>query len=121
LGVILEAQANLGEAESWLLRSLTLRQKLFGLKVTVTADTQVALALVYRREGRLPEAEDLYRRAIATYRDAPVTKSLPVALNNLGQVLTEQQNTKEADRILREAIAIWRSNWVLSTPMLPPG
>jgi tetratricopeptide (TPR) repeat protein len=107
LGIILEAQADLEEAESWLSRSLRLRQQLFGLKAAVTADTQVELALVYRREGRLSEAEDLYRRAIATYRDEPAAKYLPVALHNLGQVLIEQQNTKEADRLLREAIAIW--------------
>ena len=80
---------------------------LFGSKAAVTADTLVELALVYRREGRLSEAEDLYRRAIATYRDEPAAKYLPVALHNLGQVLIEQQNTKEADRLLREAIAIW--------------
>ena len=107
LGIILEAQANFAEAESWLHRSLTLRQQLFGLKAKVTTDTQVALALVYRREGRLAEAADLYREAIATYRDEPSAKNLPIALNNLGQVLIEQQNTKEAERLLREAIAIW--------------
>jgi len=107
LGIILEAQADLEEAESWLRRSLRLRQQLFGLKAAVTADTQVELALVYRRQGRLSEAEDLYRRAIATYRDEPAAKYLPVALHNLGQILIEQQNTKEADRLLREAIAIW--------------
>jgi tetratricopeptide (TPR) repeat protein len=107
LGVILEAQSNFEEAESWLRQSLNLRQQLFGLNAEVTADSQVELAHVYRRQGRLPEAEDLYRTAIATYRDDPAAKNLPVALHNLGQILFERQNTKEAERLFREAIAIW--------------
>ena len=73
----------------------------------VTADTQVELAFIYRREGRLSAAEDLDRVAIATYRNEPAAKNLPVALHNLGQVLIEQQNTKEAEGLLREAIANW--------------
>ena len=92
--------AKLGEAESWLQRSLSLRQQLFGVKAVIAADTQVELALVFRREGRLADAEALDRMAIATYRNEPAAKNLPVALHNLGQVLVEQSKPKEAEPLL---------------------
>jgi tetratricopeptide (TPR) repeat protein len=109
LGTILEAQANLEEAESWLQRSLNLRQQWFGGKAVITADTRVELPLIYRREGRLSDAEELDRMAIATYRNETRAKNLPVALHNLGQVLVDQGKTKEAEPLLRQAIAIWES------------
>ena len=77
LGAVLEAQGGANEAESWFLRALEVRERLFGQNDPVVADTRVGLALVYRRANRLAEAAALDIGAIATYQQRHETESSP--------------------------------------------
>ncbi|MEO8049361.1 MAG: tetratricopeptide repeat protein [Acidobacteriota bacterium] len=121
LGKMLEAQGDVREAEKWFHRALDIRERLFGKNDPVVADTRVGLALVYRRESRLAEAANLNLSAIAVYQAQHGSKNLPVALNNLGRIRTEQQRPKEAERLFRKAIALWEQQLGPTHPSVAAG
>ena len=121
LGAVLEAQGNANEAETWFLRALKIRERLFGQADPVVADTRVGLALVYRRENRLAEAADLDISAIAAYEERHEAKNLPIALNNLGRVRSEQGRAKDAEQLFRRAIALWESQLGPTHPNVAAG
>jgi tetratricopeptide (TPR) repeat protein len=72
-----------------------------------SADVLNDLALAYRLNDRLDEAAMLYERALATFATPEATAARATVLHNLGAVRAEQKNLKEAERVLREAVAIW--------------
>jgi tetratricopeptide (TPR) repeat protein len=65
-----------------------------------TVDVLSALGSANLQLGRLGQAEDLLRRAIAT------DETFAPAWNNLGVVLMERGNTGEAERVFRTAFAL---------------
>jgi serine/threonine-protein kinase len=68
------------------------------------------LAIVVKRQGKLAEAERLYREAIALERNSGAGREaqVAVALNNLGETLRSQGRLREAEPVLREALALHR-------------
>jgi len=118
---MLEAQGNAKEAEKWFLRALKIREHLFAQNDLVVADTRVGLALVYHRESRLAEAADLNISAIAAYQERHGAKNLPVALNNLGRIRSEQGRSKEAEQLFRKAIALWEKQLGPTHPNVAAG
>jgi tetratricopeptide (TPR) repeat protein len=96
-GVLLENEGKNADAIVWLGKALDIRE---------TPDAANGLALAYRQEGDLPRAESLYRRALAAYRHASQPGNLVAVLNNLGRVLTEQSQYKEAEQFYHEAIDV---------------
>jgi tetratricopeptide (TPR) repeat protein len=96
-GVLLETEGKNADAIVWLGKALAIQE---------TPDAANGLALAYRQEGDLPRAESLYRRALATYTDASQPGNLVVVLSNLGRVLTEQSQYKEAEQFYHEAIDV---------------
>ncbi len=63
-----------------------------------------------RKQGRLKEAEPLYRRALALRRTLYTGDNADIAqtLNHLGRLLHQQGKPAEAEPILREALAMRR-------------
>jgi tetratricopeptide (TPR) repeat protein len=107
LGAILEVQARYVEAQGELEAALSTRERLFGSRHPLVAETLDKLGLVYRQRGRLPEAEGMYQKAVAILRSRPVAVELGTALNNLGNVLAAGGRRMEAEAALREAIEVW--------------
>lgn len=66
------------------------------------------LALFYREQGRLGEAETTIRQAVAAGEDAlgPDDPVLITALNNLGGILVDLGNYEEAERAFERALSI---------------
>lgn len=68
------------------------------------------LGSILQAEGKLEEAEAMYRRALAIrhklYGDAH--PSLSQSLNNLATVLRDQKKLSEAEQLMRESLAMRR-------------
>ncbi len=105
-GVVLETEGKNAEAIQWLGKALAIREKLAGPNSAAAADAAKDLALAYRQQGDLARAETLYRHALEAYRQASDPSGLVVVLNNLGRVLAEQSQYKEAERLYAEAIRV---------------
>ncbi|MGA2882255.1 MAG: tetratricopeptide repeat protein [Bryobacteraceae bacterium] len=105
-GVLLETEGKNADAIQWLGKALALRETLAGPDSVPAADAANDLALAYRQQGDLVQAESLYRRAVAVYRHTSSPTSLVAVLNNLGRVLAEQSQYKEAEQFYREAISV---------------
>jgi tetratricopeptide (TPR) repeat protein len=105
-GVALETACKNAEAIQWLSKALATRERLAGRNSRPAADAINDLALAYRQRGDLAQAESLYRRALQVYRQSSDAGSLVVVLNNLGRVLVEQRQYKEAEQLYREAIGV---------------
>jgi tetratricopeptide (TPR) repeat protein len=105
-GVLLETEGKNAAAIEWLCKALAIREKLDGPDSVPAADAASDLALAYRQEGDLAQAESLYRRALEAYRQASDPNSLAVVLNNLGRVVAEQSRYKEASELYHESIRV---------------
>jgi tetratricopeptide (TPR) repeat protein len=105
-GVVLETEGKNADAIHWLGKALATRENLGGPDCAPAADAANDLALAYRQEGDLARAESLYRRALQAYRRGSDPRSLVAVLNNLGRVLAEQAQLKEAEQLYREAIGV---------------
>jgi tetratricopeptide (TPR) repeat protein len=86
-----------------------------GLLVARAAD---GLADLYRLEGRLAEAAELYRRAAAMWERllGPRQPRLAVTLHNLGTVCLKLGEAQEAERHLKRALAIWEKSYGVDSP-----
>jgi tetratricopeptide (TPR) repeat protein len=62
------------------------------------------LAVLYRAQGRYPEAEPLNQRALAIQEKAlgPEHPNTVTNLNNLAELYRAQGRNEEAERLLRE-------------------
>lgn len=107
LGAILETQARFKEAQPLLETALAIREASFGPDSPLVAETLNKLGLVHRQMGRLAQAEEIYRRALAILRAHPATVELGAALNNLGNILAAEGRADEAEGVLRESLAVW--------------
>ena len=80
-----------------------------------TADGQLKVAALQQRLGRLPEAEQAYRKAIGLYQrlegDGPIGKLArsrqAAAWDNLGNVLREAGRAKEAEDAFRRSLQLY--------------
>jgi tetratricopeptide (TPR) repeat protein len=110
LGRIHQAEGSLADAERWLRKALDIEQMDIeqGLHIPEpawTVGTMSALAVVYRQEGRLAEASEMYRSALAVSRDKLARPDTGVLLNDLGRVLEDQGRLNEAEQLFRQAVA----------------
>jgi tetratricopeptide (TPR) repeat protein len=104
---ILESEAKADAAEEPLQRALAIRERLLGPQNPAIAVALSKLGQAYRLENRLAKAEQAYRQALAIERTQAPSPDLSETLNNLGNVLASQRRWKEAEALLREAIATW--------------
>jgi tetratricopeptide (TPR) repeat protein len=104
---LFEAKGLEQEAQKQLENALAVRERLFGPDHFLVADTLIRLGLTHSRQGHLQEAEQIEVRAVEILRSQLPTPELAAALNNLGNVMSAQGRSKEAESRLREAISIW--------------
>ena len=100
-------QGSSAEAEKQFLAAIK-EAEAFALKDPRLPATLVHLASLYHREGRLEEAEPLYRRVLAV-RDqtlAPDDPEIARTLNSLGVVYEAQGRYGEVEPLYQRALAI---------------
>ena len=87
-----------------------MRRKVFGNDHASVSNTLCNLADVLYVQGKLPEAEVMYREAVATQRKLLGTENpnLPDGLNGLAKVLQGQGKLAEAKAVYHEALAAYR-------------
>ena len=83
LARILEAQGKLAEAHDALEKALMIREKLFGPKDILVADSMDRLAMNYVHQGRAVEAEPMLKQAVTILRSRPRTPRLVAAVSRL--------------------------------------
>jgi serine/threonine protein kinase/tetratricopeptide (TPR) repeat protein len=107
LGLILSAQGCLTNAEKMCLQALEMRRKVPGCELDVAASLD-AVAEVFRKQKRLPEAETLAREALEKRQkwlgdDHP---AVAASLNDLALVLRAQNRWAEAETNYLKALTI---------------
>ena len=109
LAVVRYRMGRLAAAEEAFREALTLWQAKLGPTHTYTLRAKSSLGAVLSEEGKTDEAETLLRdviRANRAARDSSVDAALP--LRNLGILLRRTQRGPEAERVLREALGVYR-------------
>jgi len=108
LGSVYAAQRRNDEAIDVVEQSLALSEELYGKDSPASANTAEVLAAAYDYAGRYPEAEALFRRAIAVYeRDASVgATDRGRALANLALNLEYQKRDDDALGVYRRALPL---------------
>ena len=100
------ASGNLSEAKASFERVIASRERLAGPSDPDLADALNRLAFIYRLQDRPSEAETLYRRALAIFRDTSRTDQTAAVTNNLGIVVLQQGRWKEARDLSVNALAL---------------
>jgi serine/threonine protein kinase/tetratricopeptide (TPR) repeat protein len=113
LGTIGGVYGSLGvydRAAALLERALDQRPATRGPEHTDTANSMEALAEAYRELARFDEAEALHREALAVKRRVgSPPAAIAASLNDLGLTLSERGRSADAEPLLRDAVATWRS------------
>ena len=113
--------ADYGQAERILQRAMAIVRLHDARRTVAGADVLNNLAVIDREQGRMAEAEQLYRQALDVYRATSDAQREVKALNNLGRVLAAQKRDKEAERLYRQAIAEAKQKLGPSDPGLALG
>ena len=124
LGVLLRNTGELHAAEKHLREALRIRRAVWveqargavpdpvdsRRRCGDVATTLVNLAAVLKNEGRLDEAEDLYRESLTLFLEALGREHyrIAVVLNNLALLLTDRGRYREAEPLFREGLVIRR-------------
>jgi tetratricopeptide (TPR) repeat protein len=68
---------------------------------TSTLSTVNNLGNLYRKQGKLAEAEQMYQRALAGYEKASQSETIPAlkAVRNLGLLYRDQGKLKDAEKM----------------------
>jgi tetratricopeptide (TPR) repeat protein len=108
LGLVLNSQRKLGEAEEAIREALTIQRKLFREEHPDVAVSLYNLARVLYHQGKLSEAEGVYRDSLAMRRKLMGNDHLQVevALRDLAEVCWAEGKSTEAESLLRECLTI---------------
>ena len=95
-------------AEALYLRAIELDENARGTDPEGLATTLNNLALVYRKQGRLEEAERLHTRSLNLLQDTlgPNDARVAMSLHNLAAVYREQGRIEEARPLQERAVAV---------------
>jgi serine/threonine protein kinase len=123
LGLELQAQNKLAEAQEVVGEAFATRRRLFGSENADTATSMNDLGAVYRDQGKLTQAEPLARDALAIRQRLFAEENLEVAdsLRNLSIILGLQGKWPESEEMARRVLAIQREllppehPWIAST------
>jgi serine/threonine-protein kinase len=92
-------------------RSLQIRRGTLGADAPDTVAAMDALGEAYREMARFDDAERMHRAALDARRRAAAPATLiATSLNNLGLTLDERGDPADAEPLLREALALWRTS-----------
>ena len=96
------------DAEPPLIRSLSIKEKILPADDSATQETVLILGEIYAWQGRLPEAERLFDRAIgnANETDASNPYLAARAHNGLGWIYVDEGRQQKAEATLKEGIEI---------------
>lgn len=89
-----------------LFRRVTRTPRIVRLKPETLADAHNNLALIALREGKLGEAEEEFRRAVALYRKINNRFGTAATTMNLGIVLENTGKYKQAERAYRDSLQL---------------
>ncbi|KAK4895648.1 hypothetical protein LTR49_028256 [Elasticomyces elasticus] len=81
-------------------------EETWGPKHTSTLDTVNNLAILYKSQGKMQEAEEMYLRALREYKEAwgPKHASTLDTVKNLGDLYSNQGQVKEAEEMFVRAL-----------------
>jgi tetratricopeptide (TPR) repeat protein len=118
LGQLLDAKAELGEAEYLMRQALTITEANFGPESPSVATCLNNLGELLRATNRLAEAEPLYRRAllINETRYGSNDPTVAIGLNNLALLLRTTNRLAEAESLYRRALLINEASYGLHHP-----
>jgi tetratricopeptide (TPR) repeat protein len=105
-GRIYLAQANLGKAEGYLERALTVHEKALGMDHPGTVMSLHDLASLYDAQGRFEEAGPLYRRAVAIAERLQAGPNTATTLNGFAEHYRLMRRFDEAGPLFARALAI---------------
>ena len=108
VGCYLEERAQDKQAQTLLLSSLAINEKLLGATHPEIATCLDDLATIYRRQGDFEEAEALWRRAL-NIREGTLGANHPetaTSLNHLARLYRNRGKFIEAESLLRRALAL---------------
>lgn len=102
---VLDARGNYAAAETMAAELVEVQTKTLGASHPNTVAALTSLASLYRKEGRLADAEKVFRDAYQRFETVlgPDHRSTIVAANNLGEILEKSGLYDEAEPFLREA------------------
>ena len=109
LAFLYQSQGRYTEAESFFLRSLSIREKQLGADYLDTAQSLNNLALLYDYQGKYKEAEPLYLRSLDIFEKQLGADHPPVAicLNNLADLYRKQGRYAEAEPLFLRSLALF--------------
>jgi serine/threonine protein kinase/tetratricopeptide (TPR) repeat protein len=96
------------EAEGMARQAVDIRRRLFGEQHKAVADSLYVLASALQRQRKLAEAETAHGEALAIRRALGDKTEVISSLNNLGLVLRDGGKKTEAEKVIREALAMAR-------------
>jgi tetratricopeptide (TPR) repeat protein len=110
LGIVYKKERKYKEAETYLLRALELRKKLFAADSVVVGDVLIYLGSLCREEGSYIQAESYYRQSLEIHRKRPEAprELLAMELYDLGWLAAQQGRSAEAEPLIEEAIGLYQ-------------
>lgn len=107
-GSLYENMGNLKKAEEFHLKSLTIRQSLYGENHTDLATSMNNLGLLYKKMQNLPKAEEFYLKSLKNNENLFGEKHCEVAtsLNNLGLLYFNMNNLEKAEENQMKSLKI---------------
>jgi tetratricopeptide (TPR) repeat protein len=105
-GRIYLAQANLGKAEEYLERALTVHEKALGIDHPGTVMSLHDLASLYDAQGRFEEAGPLYRRAVSIAEKLQAGPNTATTLNGFAEHYRLMRRFDDAGPLFARALAI---------------
>jgi tetratricopeptide (TPR) repeat protein len=108
LGFIANSRGDLGEAEEYFRKALTIREKLEP-NTPVAGYGSINLGMPLVERGELSQAEEYEQRALRIFDRFPrESGALAVVLNNLGEIARYRRDLPAAEEYFRQALAIIR-------------
>ncbi len=109
LARVMNYKGDIAEAERLCRESLALRRKLFGDHDTSVAQTMADLAEIVLKRGDTAAADSLYADALTIARAASDDLLVDRILSDMALMLLWSRDPAEAERLLRESLAIKQS------------
>jgi len=110
LGVLFREQGRYEESEATHLRSLAMREQLFGPDDVDVANVLNDLGVLYQDQGRYDDAIDVLKRAISLREQglAPGDTLTAMSMNNLASIYYSQGRYEDAEPLFQQALGAYR-------------
>jgi eukaryotic-like serine/threonine-protein kinase len=119
LGAVYDRTDRPGQAEPFLQEAVELEEKRLGAQHPSLGSLHYNLGLAIAKQGRMAEAEIRFRMALAIQGKLPSDRCANM-WNDLGEVLLALEQPVEAERVVRDAMAICQWQYGSRDPRLGP-